>query len=140
VQAVKMAKNSIEMDITKSFHRPSIQGAAKVAKRERTFELSLPALVSGINAIGRDFEEGTQVLSISAQEASFHLNSRLLIGTKITLSLEIPKTLILENQLRLFLTGTVTYVRAESGKDNSQFICIRLDKNYKLQPFRPNLF
>jgi hypothetical protein len=135
-----MAKNSIEMNTTKSFHGPSILSAARAAKRERTFELSLPALVTGINAIGRDFEEDTQVLSISAQEASFHLSSRLLIGTKLTLSLEIPKTLILENQLRLFLTGTVTYVRAESGQDNSQFICIRLDKNYKLQPFRPNLF
>ncbi len=135
-----MSKMNLEMELTKSCHRPSLQGAAKVAKRERAFELSLPALVTGTNAIGRDFEEGTLTLSISSQEASFQLNSRLLIGTKLTLSLEIPKTLILENQLRLYLTGTVTYVRADAGKDNSQFVCIRLDKNYKLQPFRPNIF
>lgn len=134
-----MSQNDFDMDIAKSLNRPSIQGAAKVGKRERTFELSLPALVNGINAAGREFEEGTQLLSISAQEASFQLDSRVLLGTKVYLSLAIPKTLILENQLQLLLSGTVIYVRAENGKEKPQFVSVRLDKNYRLQPFRPNV-
>ncbi len=135
-----MSQNHLDMNFIKSFNRPSIQGAAKVAKRERTFELSLPALVNGVNAVGRRFEEATQLLAISAQEASFQLDSRVTLGTKVHLSLEIPKTLILQNQLQLSVSGTVVYVRADSGKQKPQFVSVRLDKNYRLQTFQASLY
>ena len=61
----------------------SIQGASRAGKRERAFELSLPAVVTGMDAAGKRFEERTDIYSISAQEASFRLQTRLLIGTKI---------------------------------------------------------
>jgi hypothetical protein len=140
VKVLEMSQNDLDMQFVKTLNRPSIQGAAKVAKRERTFELSLPALVNGVNAFGREFEEGTQLLSISAQEASFHLDARVMLGAKVNLSLEIPKTLVLQNQLQLTLSGTIVYVRAENGKEKPQFVSVRLDKNYRLQSFRPNVF
>lgn len=123
-----------EMNIAKAFHNPSIQGAAGAAKRERSFELSLPALVKGIDAIGKRFEEQTSTSSISAQEVSFRLNAPLLIGAKISLALEIPRTLILENSLRLHISGAVVYVRSEAGNQKNQLAIIRLDKGYKLAP------
>ncbi len=127
------------MNFIRQSNRPSIQGAAKVAKRERTFELSLPALVNGVNAVGRKFEEAIQLLSISAQEASFHLDSRVTLGAKVYLSLEIPRTLILQNQLQLSVSGTVVYVRAENSNEKPQFVSVRLDKNYRLQSLQTNI-
>jgi hypothetical protein len=124
----------MEMNTAKAFHNPSIQGTARAGKRERMFELSLPALVKGLDARGKRFEERTQISTISAQEVSFRLNARLLIGSKTTISLEIPRTLILESPLRLLVTGVVTYVRSETDNGKSQYVSIHLDRSFRLQP------
>jgi hypothetical protein len=115
-------------------HKPSIQGAAKVSKRERAFELSLPALVSGSDVRGADFEEDTKVLSISSQNALFWLKSKVLIGTSLCVCLQIPKTIILENRLNLVISGTVNLVQANTNKKNNQLISIQLDRNFKIRP------
>ncbi|MCK7469665.1 MAG: hypothetical protein MZU95_01805 [Desulfomicrobium escambiense] len=80
-------------------------------REERSFELSLPALVKGLDAAGRKFEERTAVCGISAQEVSFRLKARLIIDSRVTLFLDIPRTLILESPLRMVLSGAVVYVR-----------------------------
>lgn len=129
------SKMPVEMDIAKSFHEPSFQGAAKAGKRERIFELSLPALVKGFAAAGPRFEEQTSVCAISAQEVSFRLKSRLLIGSKIVIAMDIPRTLILENPLRMVLSGAVFYVRFEAGANGqNQFVSVRLDRGFRLLP------
>jgi hypothetical protein len=120
------------MNTVKAFHNPSTQGAARAGKRERTFELSLPALVKGLDARGKRFEEPTQIAAISAQEVSFRLNARLLIGSKTTVSLDIPRTLILESPLRLLVTGAVIYVRSEATNGKSQYVSIHLDRSFRL--------
>jgi hypothetical protein len=122
------------MNTLKAFHNPSTQGAARAGKRERTFELSLPALVKGFDARGKRFEERTMICAISAQELSFRLNARLLIGGKMTVSLDVPRTLILESPLRLLVTGLVVYVRSETGNGKSQYVSISLDRSFRLQP------
>jgi hypothetical protein len=124
----------MEMNTAKAFHNPSTQGAAKAGKRERTFELSLPALVKGLDARGKRYEEQTQICAISAQEVSVCLNTRLLIGAKTTISLDIPRTLILESPLRLLVTGLVVYVRSESMNGKSQYVTVQLDRGFRLQP------
>lgn len=129
------SKMPVEMDIAKSFHEPSFQGAAKAGKRERVFELSLPALVKGFAAAGPRFEEQTSVCAISAQEVSFRLKSRLLIGSKIVIAMDIPRTLILENPLRMVLSGAVFYVRFEAGANGqNQFVSVQLDRGFRLLP------
>lgn len=115
-------------------HKPSIQGATKVSKRERSFELSLPALVSGHDVRGKEFEENTKILSISAQNALFWLKSKVLIGTPLSVCLQIPKTIILENRLNLVVSGTVNLVQANTNNKNNQLISIRLDRSFKIRP------
>ncbi len=115
-------------------HKPSIQGAAKVSKRERSFELSLPALVSGSDVKGKEFEENTKILAISAQNALFWLKSKVLIGTPLYVSLQVPKTIILENRLSLMVSGTVKLVQANTNKKNNQLISVQLDRSYKIRP------
>ena len=114
-------------------HKPSIQGAAKVSKRERSFELSLPALVSGNDVKGKKFEESTRVLSISAENALFWLKSKVLIGTPLCVNLQIPKTIVLENRLNLMVSGTVKLVQAANNKKENQLISIQLDRSFKIQ-------
>ncbi len=101
-------------------------------RRERSFKLSLSILVTGIDAYGNKFQERTELSSISSQEAIFCLNSGVTIGSKLNLTLDIPKTLILEDQLKLIISGTVIYVKVESNKKKKQLLSIRLDKNYKI--------
>ena len=115
-------------------HKPSIQGATKVLKRERSFELSLPALVSGNDFKGKEFEENTKILSISAQSALFWLKSKVVIGTPLCVCLQIPKTIILENRLNLVVSGTVNLVQSNTNKKNNQLISIQLDRTFKIRP------
>jgi hypothetical protein len=122
------------MNTAKAFHNPSTQGATRAGKRERTFELSLPAVVKGLDARGKRFEESTLVCAISAQEVSVRLNARLLIGAKMTVTLDVPRTLILESPLRLLVTGIVVYVRSEVENGKTQYVSIRLDRSFRLQP------
>lgn len=86
-----------------------------------------------MDAYGNMFQEQTELASISSQEAIFSLNSGVTIGLRLQLYLDIPKTLILENQLRMLLSGKVSYVRAESNnKGKKQTIIIELDNNFRI--------
>lgn len=123
-----------DMDMAKSSPDPSARVAAKAPKRERTFELSIPALIKGLDAAGRKFEERTSVCGISAQEVSFRLKARLIIDSRVTLFLDIPRTLILETPLRMVLSGAVVYVRYEEANEGQQFIVVRLDRGFRLHP------
>jgi hypothetical protein len=122
------------MEATTSFHNPSTQGAAKAGKRERSFELSLPALVNGLGAAGSRFEERTEIRTISAQEASFRLEAPVLIGSRLTLCLDVPRTLILEKHLRLLVTGTVVGVGFEKTNGKRQLVTACLDRAFRLHP------
>jgi hypothetical protein len=128
------AKMMGDMEMAKSLHDPFTQGAARAGKRERSFELSLPALVKGLDAAGRKFEERTSVCGISSQEVSLRLKARLMIDSRVTLFLDIPRTLILESPLRMVLSGAIVYVRLEEKAEKTQFLVVRLDRGFHLHP------
>ncbi|MFC2163471.1 hypothetical protein ACFLT2_00575 [Acidobacteriota bacterium] len=121
------------MDLNSTLEKSSFQNKTKGQKRERHFELSLPVLVRGINAKGEDFEEKTKIASISAQEASFWLKNKVTLGTNINLSLDVPKTLVLESHLNLHLSGDVRYVQSGVNNKRLQLITLHLDKLFKIQ-------
>lgn len=121
-----------DMELVKHLAEPSPAAAPGARKRERSFDISLPAMVKGLDAAGRKFEEQTSVCSISAQEAAFRLKARLGIDARVTLFLDIPRTLILESPLRMVLSGAVVYVRFEEGHEKPQYIVVRLDRAFRL--------
>jgi hypothetical protein len=112
----------------------SIEESSRPGKKERAFEMSLPTVVSGIDPAGRKFEERTDLHSISSQEASFWLQTPLMIGSKVLLALDVPRTIILEKPLRLCLSGSVVYVRSEEGRSKRQLLSASLDKTFRLFP------
>ncbi len=110
------------------------------SKRERTFELLLPVLVKGRDVEEKKFKEKTQLLSISAEEAILRLRSRVAVGSRLDLDLEIPKTLILENHLRLQVSGTVVLSQEESNPSSKKrVVSVRLDRKFKLIPISSNI-
>ena len=130
----------LKMNEKEEFSKPSTHGAARAGKRERAFELSLPALVTGVDALENKFREKTQVLSISSEEATLWLKSRVILGSKIDLALDIPKTLILENHFKLRLSGTVVLTQEDSGHAGKKLlVSVRLDKKFRLLPIPPSI-
>jgi len=116
----------------RAFPGAYLRGAGAEARRERAFDLVLPALVSGEDASGKRFEERTDISSISAQEVLFRLRTRLIIGSRLAIHLDVPRTLILEKPLRLFLSGSVVSARADDGRGHRQNVAARLDRTYRL--------
>jgi hypothetical protein len=113
----------------------AIQGFSEKQKRERSFELCLPALVKGFDAAEREFSEHTEVSSLSAQEAVLCLQAKVMIGTKLLLCLRVPQTFYLEKRFDLRLSGTVAFVKADvSIKTKNQLISVKLDRNFQVRP------
>ena len=103
---------------------------------EKDFDLFLPAVVSGIDAKGIEFNEKTELSSMSSLIAHFGLKSKVTIGTKLFVVLNIPKTLILENQLKLRISGNVIFAKADEDLVNKPLISIDLDKTYKIHSIK----
>lgn len=121
------------MNCTRLDDKSSFQGAPRVEKRERSFELPLPILVSGLDASGKEVKEYTQLVSISSQEATFQLNSKVMIGSRLNLFVDIPKTYFLENNLKLEASGKVTFIKAEQDSKKKQLVFLRLEKSYRIR-------
>lgn len=119
------------MDVFQScFLSPDSRG---IKKRERSFEMALPALVQGRDALESNFSEKIEVSSLSAQEAVFWLSAKVLIGSKLILHLQVPRTFLLERPLEVQLAGTVQYVRSDlSVTDKDQLVSIRLDRTFRI--------
>jgi len=122
------------MRLDQEIRKTPVTDQNKSNKSERCFDLSLPVLVMGENAQGKGFEEGTELSSISSQEAIFVLKNRVIIGSCLTLSLNVPKTLILENQLNLIVSGEVVFATSDPSQKGKQLISVQLEKPYKIQP------
>jgi Tfp pilus assembly protein PilZ len=120
------------MDTTKIIDETSFYQKNSPNKNEKSFNLSLSAQVSGINSSGKEFEERSVLLKISAQEACFYLKSKVKMGTRLNLTLYIPKTLILEKNLNLCISGNVSYIKPNGNERKNHLIQLHLDKSFKI--------
>jgi len=121
------------MNVSKRLEKKPVLDTTPRSKGERSFDLSLQTLVSGTDSAGKDFSETTGHCFINCQAAIFGLNSKVTIGSKLNLLLDIPKTLLLENHLILHVSGDVVRVKAETNNSKSQTISLQLNKSYKIQ-------
>ena len=122
-----------KMNTVNNVPNTSFQGVSKVLKRERTFKLSLHALVCGRDAKGEEFREQTQINTISADTARFALKSPVTIGAPLNLALSVPKTLVLEKRMNLHVSGKVSMVQVHNN-NSKQLITIRLNRTFKVLP------
>lgn len=103
---------------------------------EKNFDLFLPAIVSGIDAEGIAFHEKTELTSMSALIAHFGLKTKVTIGTKLLVVLNIPKTFILVNHLKLHISGDVIVAKADTNPGSKPLISINLDNTYKIHSIK----
>ncbi|MGQ9800941.1 MAG: hypothetical protein ACUVRL_04670 [Candidatus Saccharicenans sp.] len=115
-------------------NKSSIQGVTGERRGERLLELSLPTLVMGENASGRQFRETTELLDISAERARFQLKTPVRIGTVLKLSLNIPATPLLVHPLHLEISGQVSQIEFNGQKNFRQMVTVELGKKFQLQP------
>jgi hypothetical protein len=105
-----------------------------VKKKERAFDLNLPARVQGRDLREGDFSELTEITSVSAEEAVLRLRSQVPSGAKILLTLQVPSTRFLEKPLELSLSGTIRTISSaltESRVD--RVISVKLDPRFRIQ-------
>lgn len=112
-------------------------GLSEGPKQERFFELSLNVLASGLDSSGAEFREYTELSSISSQVATLWLKSKVKRGTNLRLSLEVPRTPVLENSLRLQVSGKVFEIEDNSNIKNKKLVSMHLDKAFKILPSLP---
>jgi len=105
VSRLEVCHNTSDMRSEPTENTQKISENLSQANRERTFDLSLSAVIRGSNATGTEFEEKTRLVSISSQKAIFTLKSPLLISSRMHVVLSIPRTLILGKRfyLQIFL-------------------------------------
>jgi len=125
--------NLIIMKLSSHGNKQLSHMSAKRIKSERSFDLHTPILVSGMDASENEFNEQTKLASISSQQATFMLNTNVLIGSRLNLGVDIPRTNTLGKQLKLLLTGVVVFIRGEKDNKKNQLISVRLDKKYKIR-------
>ncbi len=122
------------MRLNQEIEKTAIPCNLRQSKTERCFDLSLSVSVNGIDAENKDFEETTELSTISSQEAVFWLKNKVIIGSKLVLALNVPKTLILVNQMNLIVSGEVVFASTDPSNRNKQLVSIQLDRIYKIQP------
>jgi len=120
------------METTKTIDEASMPQKTATAKSEKIFSLALSAQVSGINSEGKEFEERSILQKISAQEAYFYLKSKVKKGSRLNLTLFIPKTLILEKNLNLCLSGNVAHIKPNGNNKKDHLIQLDLDKSFRI--------
>lgn len=99
-------------------------------RRGQAFNLPLPTLVSGEDAGGQDFEERTVLFYISDSGASFNLSRRVLVGTRLKLSIDLPPSLSEDKDLKLVVNGRVALIEAAEAGACRQRVSLRLESRY----------
>jgi len=118
--------------------RPMSAAAARVPKRERSFDLPLSALVRGFHPQEGAFSETAEIASLSADEVVLRLEALVAYGDKVLISLRIPSTRLLEAPLELNLSGLIRSVGAEMpGREHRRIVSVRLDRTFNIQPLAP---
>lgn len=99
---------------------------------EKVFEMSFSALVKGNNAEGEQFAEQALLKNISSETAVFSLEHKVLVGSKLHLMIDIPKTFILKKQLNLLVSGEVEKTHRGSGNEKEQIVELTLSPSFEI--------
>ncbi len=100
-------------------------------RREWRFDLPLEAVVKGQLPQGKPFEETTTIENISSGGAYFGLNSEVVIGSKLDLTINLPEKLTEGRKMQLVVSGTTVRLEKAEKKGKKQGVAVRFGRNYK---------
>jgi c-di-GMP-binding flagellar brake protein YcgR len=116
----KKAKNAASIEVNR--------------RREWRFDLPLPVRIEGKLPQGRQFKESTKIENISSKGVYFSLDSGVIIGSKLSLVIDMPKELGGDKKLKLCLGGLTVRLEELDEKTKKQGVALRFHKKYKIMP------
>lgn len=96
----------------------------------KEFNLTLPMTVSGLDARGQEFRENSQLATISSEQASFLLKTRVERQTLLKLVIALPPKLADGQPLALVIRGRVLTIESVAGEPEKKKILLGLDSRY----------
>lgn len=106
---------------------------SKINRRlEWRFELPLDAMVEGRLPQGKKFEEPTTLENISSGGAYFCLDSSVIVGSKLSLIIELPDELTKGKKQKLRLDGTIVRLEEPDKKLKKQGVAVRFGKKFRV--------
>ncbi len=113
--------------------KPSLFSLGKSDHKDQVFNLPLPTIVEGRNALGKLFREKTVLFYISHQGASFNLSNVTSLGSKLKLIIDLPPNLAEDKNLKLIINGKVALVEANNSHPGKQRISLRFENKYLIK-------
>lgn len=102
----------------------------KSNRKDQIFNLPLPTVVEGRNALGKTFQERTVLFYISYHGASFNLSNSIILGSKLKLIIDLPPSLADDKNLKLVINGKVALVEANHPCPSKQRVSLRFENKY----------
>ncbi|MFQ6070342.1 MAG: PilZ domain-containing protein [Candidatus Aminicenantales bacterium] len=106
---------------------------SKINRRgEWRFELPLDAIVEGQLPHGKKFTEEIRVENISSGGAYFCLDSSVIVGSKLSLLIELPEELTKGTKQKLSLEGTIIRLEEPDSEKKKQGVAVRFSKKFRI--------
>ncbi len=102
-------------------------------KHERGFEMTLSGTARGQDVSGRRFLENVTISTISSQSAVFTISCDPVIDSRLTLNIEIPRTLMLGEPSRMVVSGRVHSLERVRTDPAQKRVRLRLDRKFHIQ-------
>ncbi|MGQ9800942.1 MAG: hypothetical protein ACUVRL_04675 [Candidatus Saccharicenans sp.] len=96
----------------------------------KEFNLTLPMTVSGLDARGQEFMENSQLVTISSEQASFLLKTRVERQALLKLVIALPPKLADGQPLALVIKGRVLTTEPVPGEPELRKVLLGLDSRY----------
>ena len=105
-------------------------------RTEWRLELPLTATVEGKLPHGKTFKEETTLENISSTGAYFSLNSKITVGSKLNLLIELPSNLTEGKKLKLCLGGKTVRLQKIDKSEKKQGVALHFDEEFKSEEFQ----
>ncbi|HRD02352.1 MAG TPA: PilZ domain-containing protein [Candidatus Saccharicenans sp.] len=102
-------------------------------RREWRFELPLPAEIEGHMPEGKKFAEKTILENISSTGAYFSLDSNLVVGSKVNLTIELPPEFTEGRTIKLCLDGETVRLEKKQKVGRKQGVAVRFKRDFRFQ-------
>ncbi|MDD8020349.1 MAG: PilZ domain-containing protein [Acidobacteriota bacterium] len=102
-------------------------------RQEWRFELPLPAEIEGLLPAGKKFAEKTILENISSTGAYFSLDSNLVVGSKVNLTIELPPGFTEGRKVKLCLDGVTVRLEKKEEKGRKQGVAVRFKRDFRFQ-------
>lgn len=96
----------------------------------KEFSLTLPMTVSGLDTRGQEFQENSVLSTISSEQASFLLRTRVERKTVLKLVISLPPKLADGQPLALVIKGRVRSSEQVPGEPELRRVVLELDSRY----------